>query len=363
MIKHFFMKQFFFIVFLFSSFQSWSQNLSAYNDYRNYFQAFDNGEFRQLEYMPVKSFKTGGHGIAYIDNTNEFRIYADQQKFDITYGGTLSYFTTDYLIAYRVGKVLSVFENQHAQNLSYYCSIYAINDSLLGFFDESNYNFSVFYQGNVIALESSMLEPPKSMKTGSNTLAFINQSNFFRVFYHGIIYPLDNIAPLAYQAGSDLVAYVDDYDQNFHLFYKGDTASIETFAPDSFKVGFGTMAYVDNLGNFRVFYEGATRRLLSYRPDFFQLKGYTVLYAFNNNFNVFYKGEVHTLEDYIPADFQMANEGVAYIDVSGRLKLFLSGKTYTISYEIINKYELNGNVLTYSVGTNTTKFFWNGKNY
>ncbi len=357
------MKQFFFLIVLLCSLRSFSQNLSAFNDYRNYFQAFDNGEFRQVDYLLVKSFKVGGAAIAYVDNANEFRIYADEQKFDVTYGGTLSYFATDYLIAYRVGNVLSVFEKQHARNLSYYCSIYALNDSLIGFFDESNYNFSVFYQGNVIDLESSMIEPPKSMKTGSNTLAYVNQSNFFKVFYQGHTYSLDNIAPIVYQAGSDMVAYVDNYDQNFHLFYKGDTARLETFAPDSFKVGFGTMAYVDNLGNFRVFYEGATRRLLSFRPDFFQLKGYTVLYSYNNNFNVFYKGQVYTLEDYIPTDFQIANDGVAYIDVSGRLKLFLSGKTYTASYEIINSYQLNGNVLKYSVGTNTTQFFWNGKNY
>src|SRR2546421_2369358 len=89
-----------------------AQDLSAYLDYRNYFYAFDQGEFRQLEYLPVKSFKAGGAAIAYIDNSNEFRIYADEQKFDQTFGGDLSYFMTDYLVAFRVGKVLSVFDHQ-----------------------------------------------------------------------------------------------------------------------------------------------------------------------------------------------------------------------------------------------------------
>ena len=85
------MKKFFFLLFFISSFYSFSQNLSAYNDYRNYFQAFDNGEFRQIDYLPVKSFQVGGAAIAYVDNSNEFRIYSDEQKFDITYGGTLLY--------------------------------------------------------------------------------------------------------------------------------------------------------------------------------------------------------------------------------------------------------------------------------
>ena len=58
-----------------------------------------------------------------------------------------------------------------------------------------------------------------------------------------------------------------------------------------------------------------------------------------------------------------AYSGLVKKSVGRGVKLFLSGKTYTVSYEIINNYQLNGNVLTYSVGTNTTKFFWNGKNY
>jgi hypothetical protein len=361
--RNFFLGEFFSSVLVLFSISSNSQDLSAYHDYRNYFYAFDKGEFRQLEYQPVKSFQIGGSSVAYIDNTNEFRIYSEGQKFHITYGGTLNYYMTDYLVAYRVGNVLSVFQNQHFQNLSYYCSIFAINDSVIGYFDGSNYNFSVFYNGNSIDLESSMLEPPKSMKTGSNTVAYVNQSNFFKVFYQGNIFSLDNVAPLTFQAGGDVVAYVDDYDQNFHLFYKGDTARIETFAPDSFKVGFGTLAYIDNLGNFRVFYNGATRRLLSFRPDFFQVKGNIVLYAYNNSLAIFYKGKVYTLENYIPSGYQIANDGIAYVDISGRLKLFFKGEVYNVSYELINNYQLIGNVLTYGVGINTTKFFWNGKNY
>ncbi len=357
------MKKSFYLFLIFFSNTAHAQDLSAYLDYRNHFYAFDNGVFRQLEYLPVKSFKVGGAAIAYVDNTNEFQIYADEQKFDQTYAGDLTYFTSDYLIAYRLGKVLSVFDKQHTINLSYYCNLYSLNDSLLGFFDESKYYFSVYYKGNIIELESSLIEPPKGIKTGSNTMAYIDQSNYFKIFYQGKTFTIDNMKPVAYEAGRDLVAYVDDYNHYFHLFYKGDTATAEIFSPDSFKVGFGIVAYVDNLDNFRVFDQGATRRILPYRPDFFKVKGNTIVYGFNNNFNIYYKGEIYPIENYIPADMQIGNDGVAYIDISGRLKLFMNGKSYTVSYEIINKYQLHGNVLTYSVGTNTTKFFWDGKNY
>ena len=252
----------FFLIFLFVfiSHVLPAQDMSAYLDYRNYFQAFDNGQFSQIEYLPVKSFQVGGAGIAYVDNTNEFNIYANQQKFDQTYASNLTYVATDYLIAYRVDKVLSVFENQQTTKLSYYCTKYSVNDSLVGFFDDSKYNFSVYYKGNVIDLESSLLEPPKIIKSGSNTLAYVDQNNYFKIFYRGKTFEIDNMKPVAFEPGRDLVVYIDDYRRNFHLFYKGDTATVEVFLPDSFKVGFGIVAYVDNLGNFRIFDEGKTKR-------------------------------------------------------------------------------------------------------
>ncbi|MBK6838162.1 MAG: hypothetical protein IPG90_07655 [Bacteroidetes bacterium] len=45
-----------------------AQNISAYSDYRGYLQAFDQGMFHQLEYLPVKSYKVGSSSVAYIDN-------------------------------------------------------------------------------------------------------------------------------------------------------------------------------------------------------------------------------------------------------------------------------------------------------
>ena len=59
----------------------------------------------------------------------------------------------------------------------------------------------------------------------------------------------------------------------------------------------------------------------------------------------------------------MGNDGVAWIGDNGVLMLFHKGKTYTVSYEIVNNYYVNGNVLKYEVGNNTTTIFYNGKNY
>lgn len=340
-----------------------AQNITAYTDYRGNLQAFEGGLIRQLEYLPIRNYKFGGTSIAYVDNKNDFKVYYKGQSITMVNAADFTYAVSDYLVSFKVGNVLYAFDNGEKKTLCYYSLMTTLSDSIISYFDDSKNTFNVYYNGKIALLEDSYLDKPKSVKVGSNTLAWVNQSNYFNVFYHGQLFNLDNVAPIKYEAGRDLVAYVDDYTQQFHLFYYGDTALVETFAPDSFKVGFGIMAYVDQTGNFRIFDNGATKKILSARPDFFAVKGNTVVYSYNNTFNVYYGGKTFELQNRTPRDFQLGNDGIAWLDDMGRLMLFQRGTIYTASYEIINSYTLNGDVLKYQVGTNTTGVFYNGRNY
>lgn len=339
------------------------QGLSAFSDYRGYLMAFENGNFKKLEYLPVKSYKMGSSCIAYIDNRNDFKVYYNgESKYQLN-AADFQYWVTDYLVAFKVGQVLYVNETGERKTLCYYNTRMALGDSLLSWFDDSRYTFNIYYDHKVIELENSLLEPPRTMKAGANTLAWVNQSDFFQLFYQGKLTTLDNIAPIDFATGRDVMAWTDGYDRYFHLFYKGDTATVETFAPDSFKVGYGIVAYVDQQGNFNAFYDGGTRRLLSDRPDFFQVRGNVILYGYNNQFNLFYNGKTYPVETYVPRDFQIGNNGVAYRDPGGSLKFFQQGKPYSVTTEAVNKYTLTGDVLKLEVGTNTNQFFWEGQLY
>ena len=354
------------IILLFSLFCSsdlFAQNVAAYADYKGNLQVFDGGLFRELEYLPVKSYKYAGNTVAYIDNKNDFRIYSNGSTITMVNAADFSYNVTDYLVSFKVGDVLYAFDRGEKKTLCYYNTIYTVNDSVLAFFDDSKNTFCAYYDGKVIDLEDSYLDKPKSIKAGPNLIAWVNQSNYFNVFYHGELYTLDNIAPIKYATGRDIVAYIDDYVQQFRLFYKGDTALIETFPPDSFKVGFANMAYVDQLGNFRIFENGASMKILPDRPGFFDVKGNTIIYSYNNTFNVYYNGKSTKLQTWTPASYKMGNDGVAWIGDNGNLMLFQKGKIYTVSYEIVNNYYINGDVLKYELGNNTTSIFYNGKNY
>jgi hypothetical protein len=362
------MKFFIYLLFILSiikSGNSFSQEVTAYADYRGNLQVFDRGLYRQIEYLPVKSYKIGGNSIAYVDNKNDFKIYYDGQTIQLVNAADFSYRVTNNITEFRVGAVLYAFEKGEKKTLCYYTdtNYISVNDSVLAYFDDSKSSLNIYYNGRIAGAEDAFLSPPKSIKTGANVVAWVNQSGYFNVFYHGEAKTLDNITPISYAAGRDIVAYIDGYEQRFRLFYKGDTAMVEPFVPDSFKVGFGIMGYVDNTGNFRIFYNGSTRKALSDRPDFFYVKGNVIVYAFNNSFNVFYNGKVTTLQNATPRDFQIGNDGVAWLDDSGRLQLFLKGNVYTVSYEVINKYFLNGSVLKYDYGNNSTGIFYDGKNY
>lgn len=340
-----------------------AQGLCAFTDYRGYLMVFDHGTTRQLEYLPPVSYKSGCSSIAYIDNRNDFKVFTNgASKFQLN-AADFKYWVTDYLVSYKVGQVLYVNDGGDKRTLCYYNTRMALGDSLLGYFDDSQYILSVYYNKGTTVLENSLLEAPKAMKAGSNTLAWINQSNFFNVFYRGSILTLDNIAPVEFATGRDIMAWVDDYNQYFHIFYYGDTATAEVFAPDSFKVGNGILAYVDQQGNFNAFYNGGTRRLLSDRPDFFFVQGSIIAYAYNNQFNVFYQGKSYPVETFVPTDFKLGLNGVAYREPGGTLKFFQKGVANKVTNEYVNRYTITGDVLKVEVGTNTNLFFWEGQLY
>ena len=172
-----------------------------------------------------------------------------------------------------------------------------------------------------------------------------------------------NESSVSFEAGRDIVAYVDGYQKYFHLFYKGQIAQVDVNVPESYKVGFGNMAYIDYDGNFRVFSNGSTRRLISQRPDFYEVKGNMIVYGYNSEFRSFANGESVLIDDIMPKEYKLSNDGVAYLDVNGMLKFYYQGKVTLISHETPAKYFIYNDVVLYLLGTNTWKVWWNGNNY
>jgi hypothetical protein len=338
--------------------------IAAFNDYKDAFIVFDRGSFQQLDHMKVRSFKPGGTTLAYVDNSGEFQIYYNGKKYHQLYSTDMfSYFNTNYLVAYKVAQVLYVFEKGKSQIVSYYCNDYYLGDSILAYYDETEYNLGIYYKGSKMPIESSLLSAPKTVRVGSNLVAYVNQSGYFKIYYNGELKDVDNTTPVSFESGRDIVAYVDGYQKYFHLFYKGQLAQVDVNLPESYKVGFGNMAYIDYDVNFRVFSNGATRRLISQRPDFYEVKGNMIIYGYNSEFRAFANGESQLIDDIMPKEYKLSNDGVAYLDINGMLKFYYQGKTNMVSHETPTKYFIYNDVVLYLLGTNTWKVWWNGTNY
>jgi hypothetical protein len=343
---------------------SHAQHVSAYSDNRKYFYAFDNGTYQQLEYLPVKSYRISGNCIAYVDNTNEFKIYSGGQVYKQNiYAADFVYGATYNLVPFRLGKALYAFDNGQRHALTYYTQAFAAGDSVVAFTEETSGGLKIYYKGNITEAENTLFQDAAQVVAGGNIVAFADPAGYFRIFYSGTTVTCSEAPPVSVKAGSDIAAWVDGYSQAFMAFYRGDTAQLDAFMPQSYQVGFGLLAFVNSLGEFRIVSGGGMRTVSSFAPDWYKVEGNTVIYAQNNRLMAIYNGRETELENYVPADVQVSLNGAAYKDVSGRLKCFWKGTLSTVTYDIVSNFTLYGDVLTYETGPSHTEFFFNGRNY
>lgn len=344
---------------------SMGQNLGAYSDYRNYFYVFDNGVHNQAEFMPIKTSKTGGNSVAYIDNSDNFKVFYNGKAYLLADIPPSNFMATDNIVAYYKDKILSVFDNGNAMRLPGWAINYIVGDSIAGFFDENSGYYKIYYKGEVIVLPDALdMNSMTSFSAGDNTIAYRTSAGRLKAFYHGKFYDLGTNNTTAYKAGAGLVAFMDDYSQSFKVFYDGIIATLENLAPRSMQVGDNLIAYVDAGGNFKIFYKGDVYTISTVEPEFYSVTDNVVVFGTENiNFSVFYKGKIYLLEKNTPTEYKKDFNSVAYIDRYGYLKLFCDGQTTQVSNIRINSYTLTNNVLMYRTGLNDIHFYMNGKTY
>jgi hypothetical protein len=353
-----------YLFFCFLLFQTvYSQNISAYSDYRNYFCIFDNGVKKEIEYTAVKSFKCGRTCIAFVDNSGTLKIYYKGIVSEML-ESTTEYLVSKYLILGKLNSQLKVFDNGEMTTLSKDAGSFAMGDSLIAFNDKMNKKFNAYYNGEIIQLEDLLVtDEVSNFKTGSNIIAYVNDQNDFKLFYHGVLSKLLSVnSAFQFGVGLDIVAYNNIDDLSFNVFYKNEYYKIEDFNALSYIAGNACVAYVDNSGIFKLFKEGDISTISNITPDFYKVIDDLIIYSEQNFFKVFYKNKSYLLENFIPSLYKYDLSSVAYIDKMGNLKLFHDGKTETITYEKVKSFDLNGNLLTFTTG-NDNKFYLNGKLY
>jgi hypothetical protein len=173
----------------------------------------------------------------------------------------------------------------------------------------------------------------------------------------------DYVQDLVFEAGRDIVAYMDIPDPGLKVFFKGEEYELEPFNPKSFQVGDEIMAYVDNLGRLKFFENGEVKEISSFEPEFYTIEDKVLVYEEQGFFKTYCNGQVYVVERYIPQPYRVDWNTIAYLDQSGFVKLFQNCESSTISYEKVKEISLIRDLVIFVQGINKTKIYFNGQIY
>ncbi len=335
----------------------------AYRDFRQYLYIFENGVPRILEQQPVKSFKVKGGIIAYASNGNNLMAYSRGQKFNLGDMTATSYDVTQGFLYYQREQALYAFLGDQTIPLTYFIRDYKVSDSLLVFRDRNVDMLRLFKDGKITELETTLTGSLRDYKVGENTVAYANQAGFFKIYHNEETFEIDNIVPLSYEPGGDVVAFVDGQYNYLKVFYRGKILVLEKLVPQSYKCGTGVVAYLADDNTFKVFNNGKLMRVEDFAPDFYFVRDNTVLFYINNRLQVLVNGMRYELDEFMPQNYLLSENNVAWTDINGRLHMFSDGKSYEVSLEKISSYDLNGNILRYDLPDGSSKIWYQGKSY
>ena len=342
------------------------QHLAAFNDHLNHFWAFEAGMFQQLEHIEIQEYQVGGILVAYIDNRNNLKIYRNGNVETLMNGAPIRFTATDYLLGYSLYQQLNVYDNGKTKLLSTDCDGYIVRDSLIVWHNQVKKTLQVYYNGRIITLIDGLLYfPVEDFKAGDNNIAFIHSSTRqFYLYYLGRLQVLDDYAEeLVYEAGRDIVAYMDVPDQAFYANFRGENFALETFRPKSFEVGDEMLAYVDNLGKLKMFEKGEVQTISSYEPQYYSVEDKVLIFEEQGFLKTVCNGKIYIVERYIPQPMKTDFSTIVYLDQSGFAKAFQRCEPITLSYEKVKEISLYRDLILYIEGANKTRIFFNGTVY
>ena len=111
---------------------TFSQELAAYHDYRDYFYVFDEGHHQMIEHHPVKSFKIARTGIAYVADNQSLKWYSQGDTREIS-SLVEDYEVTENLLVYSFGQNLFVFDGEKKYPLSMNCTNYKADSGIVAY--------------------------------------------------------------------------------------------------------------------------------------------------------------------------------------------------------------------------------------
>lgn len=224
----------------------------------------------------------------------------------------------------------------------------------------------VFDKGRITQIEP---QRPKSFHVGGNSVVYANVQDDLKIYRNGKTETIDRasgIEPVItdhfvgftvagilkvndgatrvmtgnvgkYLIEDSIAAFKDEINRTINVYYNGETVKIEDQlagnAIQEWKAGDNVLAWVSSYDRlFKVFYHGSTYELSDLVTEMdFQCGLDMVAYqdSYDHTFKVFHKGTIYDLEERMPHRYQVGKGVMAWLDLTGSLKVFEGGKVHT----------------------------------
>ncbi|MBC8172470.1 MAG: hypothetical protein H7X71_01075, partial [Chitinophagales bacterium] len=362
----------------------------GYSDLQGNFYVYDQDRTVHLEHHQIESAQFKTNSVAYLNSTGDLQFYSNHKLLDLEVTNPRFYMNTDHYLYYSIGPNYSLYNGKKKQHLGILSvgsdgqkNVFAFGDSIAAMHDFSNY-FYAYWQDAFVELEAL---PVTQIAAGDNIIAYVDATGQTKIFYRKEKIVIDNTKAIAMQCGANTATIIDNY-KYLKIFWNGDIFELYNIpavwcsnyigvfevdadnyctgeiivSPDQvkplFKTGDDVVAYMDDQEVFYIFYKGISNAYNSSVPKQFDVVDNIVWWIDDNNFfHVFYDGEDYTIESYTPKKIKADKNIIAYTDNYGKLKAFYKGETQQISSSIILDFELNNDLIMYSVIQNKYEFY------
>lgn len=343
---------------------AYAQYLAPYSDFNNLQYVFDDGRTYKVEPQPFREFKVGHKVIAYVPQNDRLKVYYQGETYNAS-AIIPEYFVTDNLFVFRNINSIKVLWGNEFKTLEFqfqegYDHLW-VSDSLVAWTNPLG-DANVFYNGDISRIDDLNFNAD-NVKVSDNIMAYTDISGNFKVFYRGVLQVIENYEPEAFFVDRDIVGYLD-YQSNWKFFFDGrlyetNINNVQRIYPCERK-----FVFISRLNELSVWENGEEKVLLNYSPPIIDVKEDMIVYADNGrNFYCYYNGKTTWVERYIPAEWAIDNNILVYKDINGRLKGIYYGREVQISDQIVNKFNLYNEVVTYSLQPYETKIWCKEKTF
>lgn len=347
-----------------------AQPLSAYVNQDGRFFVFNNFQIQQADYLQPKYFLVGRTCVPFIDNTKNFKIYYNGTTQQINEGYTTDFYVTNNIVVFKNQATLCVFDNGKIIKLADYNTNFAFGDSIVGYFDDRQYVYNLYWKSKIIRLEENSLGNPVTMSVaGTNVFAWVTQYDQFNIFYDGNIFEQESQAPQMIGAAQNIVIYKDYYN-DLKAFYKGETFDLGQVPVGDGKkkiasalVGNNMAAFIDGTGELKIFYEGKILETGVMNPESIRIKENLIVFDDGSGgISVFYQGKITPLENFVPSKIELGQSSLYYFTRSNEIRFFTFGKMIELPAQIYDDIRLDFDVLQVKTGFNSYHFYYGDKN-